>query len=232
MANVNVSRTVPVNAPPDTVWSYIVRPERIVGCLPGATLVSSSEDGRRHEGTVSVAVGPLAVAYKGTAEFVEVDDAARRLRVEAKGREKTGAGMVSMTMTAEVAPRDGGSEVRVDAAVQLAGRIVAFGRGMVDAVMEEVLDEFATCLSARLEGEVPQGGAAEDGVAEGGEAEAGATAGSVASRAAGPANSIAAGGPAGVPASPPPARPAKPVGLVGLLLRALRTRLRRLFGGR
>ena len=137
-------------APPDRVWMYLTRPELVVACLPGAVLEESSEDGLRHSGTVTVRMGALSVCYRGSADFEEVDDTARRLRVAAKGRERTGAGAVTMSMVTEVAAHDGGSQVRVEASAQIAGKIVTLGRGMVDAVMEEVLDEFAACLSRRL----------------------------------------------------------------------------------
>jgi uncharacterized protein len=150
MSTLNVSRSFAVESPPDRVWDYLVHPELVVRCLPGAALHESSEDGRLHEGSVTIKVGPLGVSYRGSAEFTEVDADARRLRVKGKGREKTGAGAVSMDLLLEVPATEAGCEVRIDATIQLAGKIVTFGRGMIDVVTEEVLTSFSECLRRTL----------------------------------------------------------------------------------
>jgi len=153
MSTLNVSRSFIVESPPGRVWDYLVRPELVVRCLPGASLHESSEDGRHHEGSVTIKVGPLSVSYRGSADFVEVDAEARRLRVKGKGREKSGAGAVSMDLLLEVPAADAGCEVRIGAAIQLAGKIVTFGRGMIDVVTEEVLTSFSDCLRRTLAAE-------------------------------------------------------------------------------
>lgn len=150
MSTLNVSRSFLVESPPDRVWDYLVHPELMVHCLPGAALQESSEDGRVHQGSVTIRVGPLGVSYRGSAEFVEVDTDARRLRVKGKGREKTGAGAVSMDLLLAVPAAEAGCEVRVDATIQLAGKIVTLGRGMIDVVTEDVLTSFSDCLRRAL----------------------------------------------------------------------------------
>jgi uncharacterized protein len=162
---VTVAKQLHVTAAPADVWAVLVQPAAIVGCLPGATLVDSTEDGLRHTGTVSVNLGPLGVTYRGTAEFVEIDHTARRLRVTARGRESAGAGTVSMLVVADVAAAGSGagSVIDLSASVQLTGRIVSLGRGVVDVVMEETLAAFSACLSQKLDagdtGHVGAGGA-------------------------------------------------------------------------
>lgn len=150
MASLTIDRRFSVDAPPDRVWGYLTDPALVVACLPGAALVSSSEDGLRHEGTVTVKLGAFGVSYRGTAEFAEVDRAHRRLRVRAKGREKAGAGSADMSMAAEVLAAEGGCEVTIQASVTVTGRIVALGRGMIEVVSEQLLSDFAQCLSTRV----------------------------------------------------------------------------------
>ncbi len=160
MANLSIERRFEVSAPPEDVWAYLTTPELVVTCLPGAELVSSSDDGRSHEGTVTVKLGAMGVSYRGTAEFVEVDASARRLQVRAKGREKTGAGSAEMTMTAQVDAKGGGtSEVSLEAGASVSGKIVTLGRGMIEVVSEQVLSEFVACLSDKL---ATRGGPAAD----------------------------------------------------------------------
>lgn len=151
MSTLSISRRFDVAAPASRVWDYLTTPELVVTCLPGAALVSSAEDGRTHEGTVTVKLGALSVSYRGTAEFQELDGAARRMHVRARGREKGGAGSAEMTMQAEVAANGAAaSEVVLEAGVSVTGRIVTLGRGMIEIVSEQMLSDFASCLSQRL----------------------------------------------------------------------------------
>jgi carbon monoxide dehydrogenase subunit G len=200
MSSLTIDRRFSVEAPPDRVWAYLTDPSLVVTCLPGAALVSSSEDGLRHEGTVAVKLGSLGVTYRGTAEFTEVDAERRRLRLRAKGREKAGGGSADMTMTSGVIAAGTGSEVTIEASVTVTGKIVALGRGMIEVVSEQLLTDFTTCLSSRVSQPVEAESHASG-------AEAGGTGpGSAAPAAVEPANALS------------------------IFLRALWARLKRLFG--
>ena len=50
-----------------------------------------------------------------------------------------------------VALPNGGSEVVVNAEVDLVGRIVQFGRGMIEEVSRQMFRQFSTCVKQRLE---------------------------------------------------------------------------------
>jgi carbon monoxide dehydrogenase subunit G len=157
MSLLHIEQTLTLEAPPGRVWRHLVDPRVVVECLPGAELTSSSDDGRTHEGTVKVKLGALTMAYRGTAEFIEVDDAARRLRIEAKGKERVGAGRVGMTLVSRVTETDGGSAVAVEVDIRLAGKIVSMGRSVVGVVTQQLIAEFADRLGSRLsEGDAPE----------------------------------------------------------------------------
>ncbi len=206
MSSLTISRRFRVDAPPARVWAYLIDPSLVVTCLPGAALESSSADGLRHDGNVTVKLGAMSVSYRGTAELAEVDEAARRLSVRAKGREKTGAGSADMSMLAQVLPADGGnSEVTLDASVDVTGRIVTLGRGMIQVVSEQVLDEFTACLAGKLSADAATPEADGEQKSDG--------AGAVPSPASGAAAQV------------------RPVNGLALLWRALRSWLRRVLGG-
>ena len=91
------------------------------------------------------------MSYQGTVVFEELDERERSVRLVGKGREKSGSGSAEMTMHSRVLPRDGGgSEVTVDSEIRLTGKIVRFGRGMIEAVSGEILEEFRTRLAEQL----------------------------------------------------------------------------------
>ncbi|MGD2069464.1 MAG: SRPBCC family protein [Gemmatimonadota bacterium] len=152
MATLLIKERFDVPAPPDLVFALLVDPERVVVCLPGAAL-EESEDERTHRGTVTVKMGAVTVSYRGTMEFEEVDEAARRVRVKGTGREKSGSGSARMTMTGRVEATEDGSTVTVDAEVEVAGKIVRFGRGMIQRVSREIFRDFASCLAERVQPE-------------------------------------------------------------------------------
>ncbi len=47
----------------------------------------------------------------------------------------------------------GGSAVSVDSEINLVGKIVQFGRGMIEEVSRQMFRQFATCVKSRLKGD-------------------------------------------------------------------------------
>ena len=138
-------------------WAYLTRPERIVGCLPGAELSEVTDEGN-YAGSFKVKLGAVAMHFGGTVAFTDVDHERRILRMEGKAREKRGSGTAALTMEARVDDLEGiRSAVTVLADIRLAGTIVRFGRGMIGAVTKEILRDFTLCLAARLAADVPTG---------------------------------------------------------------------------
>src|SRR5919112_788508 len=108
-----IEETFQVRAPVDRVWRWLVDPRQVVGCLPGAEL-TGEEGERTYLGRVKVKVGPVTASYAGRATIVEQDDAAHVVRLQGEGREPTGSGSATMSMTSRMtALPDGGTEVRV-----------------------------------------------------------------------------------------------------------------------
>jgi carbon monoxide dehydrogenase subunit G len=145
-----IEETFRVDAPLDRVWRYIIDPHRVVRCLPGAEL--TGEDGERtYLGRVKVRVGPVTAGYAGRAQLEEVDEPRHRVRLVGEGRENGGVGSARLTMTTRlVTTPDGATEIRVEADVDVAGKIVQFGRGMIEGVSRQLFHRFAECVRAEL----------------------------------------------------------------------------------
>ncbi|MFE7977896.1 SRPBCC family protein [Streptomyces shenzhenensis] len=143
--------TVPV--PVDDAWSALLDIERIAPCLPGATV--EGYDGTTVTGAVKVKVGPITVAYRGTAVFEEKDGSAHRMVLVASGRETRGQGTARATVTGTLSGRDGGTAVSVDTDLTVTGRPAQFGRGVLAEVGDRLVGQFAECLAERL-GERPR----------------------------------------------------------------------------
>src|SRR5215467_12816636 len=140
-----------VRAPVPQVWEYLIDPARVVFCIPGAELLEA-QDERTFVGAVKVKVGPMTMSYKGLMKFTEVDEQEHQVRMVGEGREAGGAGSARVTMLSKVAPLGGvGSLVVVNAEVDLVGKIVQLGRGMIEEVSRQLFRQFSACVKQRLE---------------------------------------------------------------------------------
>lgn len=140
-----------VQAPVERVWEYLIDPARVVQCLPGAELLESQDD-RTFLGAIKVKIGPLSMSYKGQAKFTDIDDQAHQVRMVGDAREVGGSGSTKVTMVSTVAPLSGGgSEVLVNAEIDLVGKIVQFGRGMIEEVSRQMFRQFSACVKSKLE---------------------------------------------------------------------------------
>lgn len=140
-----------VQAPVERVWKYLIDPASVVQCLPGAELLESTDE-RNFTGAIKVKVGPLSMSYKGKGTFTEVNDETHTVRMVGEAREVGGSGSTKVTMVSIVTALDGGgSQVSVDAEINLVGRIVQFGRGMIEEVSRQMFRQFAACVKSRME---------------------------------------------------------------------------------
>ena len=151
---VTIKETFTVRAPIERVWQFVMDPEMVVTCMPGAEL-ESIEDERTFLGKVSVKVGAVTTSYQGRVQFSAVDDVAHSVEMTAEGRE-TGGGTAKGTMSSRLrALETGETEVVAEASVDLTGRVMQMGRGMIQGVSQQLFKQFVTCVKERLE--APEG---------------------------------------------------------------------------
>lgn len=133
---------VPVSI--EQAWDVLTDLPRIAPCLPGAQL--TGVEAQEYRGTVKVKVGPIVATYEGAAHFVERDQDARRVVLEASGRDRRqgkASALITATMTA--AP-GGGTAVALVTDLTVSGKVAQFGRGVLVDVSEKLLGEFVTNL--------------------------------------------------------------------------------------
>ncbi len=186
-----------VKLPPAEAWDVLLDVPRVARCLPGAELTERIDD-RTWKGKVAVKLGPVALAFAGTASFAEIDAAARRVTITGAGAEAKGRGRAQAAFRiALAAAGTGRTRVTATTDVTLSGAVAQYGRGagVLKSVADEIVARFAANLAAELEREQPAATAVPD---------------------AAPA-----------PLAPPAAEPAKPLSLPGLLWAALKRWLHR-----
>lgn len=144
-----ISQQFTVGQPLDVVWAFFHDIPRVAACLPGAEYTGTRDDGAL-TGKVTTRVGPFQASFEGEAN-VDYDEAAKTVRLEGKGVDRKGNSRGKMTMDCAVVPVDSGTQVSVDADVQLSGAIAQFGRtGLITEVAGVIVKDFVKNAEAEL----------------------------------------------------------------------------------
>jgi carbon monoxide dehydrogenase subunit G len=153
-----ISQTFTVAATTDTVWAMLQDVPRVVTCLPGLELLGTPQD-NVYQGRLKVKLGAVTAAFEGEATIIEADAANFVSRIKGKGVDKKGGSRAQADFVYRLAPADGGTQVVVDADIQLSGPLAQFGRtGILNDVAHELTAQFAGNLGTRLA--VPEASAA------------------------------------------------------------------------
>ncbi|MER7014822.1 SRPBCC family protein [Saccharopolyspora sp. NPDC000359] len=138
--------SVPV--PVEVAWQALLDPERVAPCMPGATLTKA--EGNEFSGSVKVKLGPVTLLYKGTGTFKEVDEDARRVVIDASGKDSRGSGTAAASVTAVLTPEGDTTSVTVDTDLKVTGKPAQLGRGLISEVGGKILNQFAANLAKQL----------------------------------------------------------------------------------
>jgi carbon monoxide dehydrogenase subunit G len=194
-----------IGAPPERVFAYLLDVNKIVGCVPGAEL-AEVVDPTTFKGKVKIKVGPITVAYNGTARIADRDDTHHSATLEAEGRETTGPGSARAKAVMSVEAEGAGSIVKIVTHYSVAGRVAQFGRGVMEDVSRRIVNDMAACIKANVEAGEPGGAAVASTDGPGAAASAAPVAQTTAT--------------------------AAPVNAIGLLFSVLWARVRRIFSGK
>jgi carbon monoxide dehydrogenase subunit G len=137
-----------VDVPVPEAWKVLTDVERIAPLLPGAQLQEVQDD--EYRGIVKVKVGPITAQYKGTATFVERDEAAGKVALKASGRDTRGQGNASALITATMKPEGNGTKVTVVTDLTITGKVAQFGRGVLAEVSAKLLGQFVDALHENI----------------------------------------------------------------------------------
>lgn len=150
---VEIEKTFDVEQEPREVWAFLVDPERVVECLPGAE-VKEKVDDRTYEGEMGIRLGPVGVTFRGTIHFDRLDEEALEVEMSGEAKDARGSGGVKMRMQSRLEPlEEGGTRVEVSQSVSLSGRLASFGRGgIVQNVADMMFGRFTRCVEKQLAG--------------------------------------------------------------------------------
>ncbi|HEY7384040.1 MAG TPA: SRPBCC family protein [Beijerinckiaceae bacterium] len=142
-----ISNAFEVPLPPQQAWTFLLDIQRIAPCMPGAELTEVIDDST-YKGKVSVRLGPVALAFSGTAKFEEIDHDQHRARVKAQGSDIKGRGGASAVVQFRLEPVVDGTKVLIDTDLNLSGAVAQYGRasGMIQNVATQLIGQFAAAL--------------------------------------------------------------------------------------
>ena len=145
------SFTIPL--PVEEAWKTLTDVESIVTCVPGAELTEKTDD-TIYKGTIAVRLGPVALKFKGTAQFIDLNEDEYRANMKARGADANGRGGADAMVTFSVEPEGDGksSTALIETDIKLSGSIAQYGRGegMINDLASMLTDQFAECLRAKL----------------------------------------------------------------------------------
>src|SRR5262245_16197328 len=101
-----------VPAGPDQAWELLLDVERIVPCMPGAELTEVVDDSN-WKADMKVKLGPISLNFATDIRREEVDEAAKKVTLSAKGRETRGRGQARATVVSDLTPVDDGTRVDI-----------------------------------------------------------------------------------------------------------------------
>lgn len=125
--------------------------ERIAPCMPGAK-ITEVVDEKTYKGSVSVRLGPVALTFEGVAEFKEIDEDNRQIKMSARGADPKGRGAAEANVTFTLDADGVGTRVNIHTDLQLSGSVAQYGRGagMISDLSSQLVGQFANSLDAQL----------------------------------------------------------------------------------
>jgi carbon monoxide dehydrogenase subunit G len=134
-----------VAKPIDEVWATMLDLERVVPAVPDAKVLERTSD-KSVTAEIKIRLGSMSMNYSGPAEIVEQDDAAHRALLKAKAKEAGGQGNAEATVAIQLAEADGGTDAKLHSDVIVTGKAAQMGEGIIAAVTEAMIKQFAENL--------------------------------------------------------------------------------------
>ena len=135
----------------EDVWANLTDPEKVVVCVPGASLTEKVDE-NNFKGGVELKFGPVKASYGGLISFIERDAATHKMKLKGTGTDTKGKGGAEMVMTGNLTQKDGGTDVDISMEVSIVGMLAQFGSRLINDVSNQVFDQFIKNFKNKLSG--------------------------------------------------------------------------------
>ena len=139
-----------VGAPIQSVWDFLMDPEKLGSCIPGCEKVTSLDE-RNYLASVKAAVGPISLKFNIHTEILELNPPFN-LRSVSKGEDNGKRGKVRQETIVEfIKISENETEVCYKSEVTVAGKLATFGFAIMRAKVKELSQKFANSVKEKLE---------------------------------------------------------------------------------
>lgn len=145
-----VEHAIEVAQPIEKVWEFCQDIPQVAACLPGAELTDEIGPDK-YAGKVDVRMGPVKMAFAGTAEVTSRDEANKTIAIDASGSDSKGQGNAELGLNVALVPTGSGTRLQVTQDIQLSGAAAQYGRGMIGDVTKVLMGDFGKNMQTRLD---------------------------------------------------------------------------------
>lgn len=145
-------KEVAIDAPREKVWKFIWDVDRFIACVPGCKEAKTLEEGKKYSAIMVERVGPFKVEFPTTIEVLERDELSH-IKAQASGADNKIGSRMKIDLDVHLSEQDNKTVVSFVAGVDILGKLAALGHGIIKRKADQVLDEFAQAVKAKLEGE-------------------------------------------------------------------------------
>jgi carbon monoxide dehydrogenase subunit G len=142
-----------MKAPIQKVWDFLLEPETLAACIPGAEKLEAIDD-KNYEAIVKQKVGPFSVKFKFTTTLVEIDPP-KYVKAVGRGAAMGNMGTFTHEMTVNLAEISKDEvEISYKTNVNIVGRLATFGERIMRAKSKSVGEELTRNLQEELKSRI------------------------------------------------------------------------------
>jgi len=147
--NFNMDMEMPAH--PETIWPLFFDVARVATLIPGCEQVEECEPLKRYTAVMKQKIGVFRMVAPSEVTVEEMV-APSRVRARAKGRDKlTGTTMDVLLDVSLELTESNGTRLRIDASMEIAGRLAQLGFSVVKKKADELFVEFEKRLREELD---------------------------------------------------------------------------------
>lgn len=137
-----------LNAPIDKLFDFLLKPDTIMTCLPGAESVRLIDD-TTYECVVKQKVGPISAKLKFVNKLTKVEKPTH-IEIEGEGEDVTKLGHFKQKSIVDLKETPEGVEVTYKTDVSIVGKLAMFGDRIMRAKAKDTEKEFTKNLREKL----------------------------------------------------------------------------------
>jgi carbon monoxide dehydrogenase subunit G len=127
--------------PTEYNWEAINDLDRLIPCVEGGRVIELVTPAEA-KAEIVVKMGAMSMTFRGTVDIVERDDEMHRSVLRVKSKDTGGQGYANADVTFVL--NDGGGKVHT--AAQISGKAASMGEGVVQTVLDAMINDFTQKL--------------------------------------------------------------------------------------